>query len=357
MQTRRRFIRDLTFTSAAAGLLPHTFAKEAPPAGAKDTASFFLVGDTHYCADHEDMSKMDDTSAQYNAGLVGWLNKLPGTPLPRELGDGAVPQPHCVIHAGDLVDNGDKGRSKWKMVETETKAFVADWGLNGGDGSLRWPVREVHGNHDAPHGDTPVVSEIKARNKRRTGITNVSENGLHYSWDSAGVHFVALGIVVGDAPEVTRKRRYAPLGSLPFLKQDLAEHVGKSGRPVVLVNHVDVHRYSVEVPDDKAISNEWDYGDAHAFYQAVKPYRIAATLCGHTHARKIARWNGTKDDRVTEGVPFLNTDNAGHFSGLAQAFLHVEIDPREMRIREFFTKDGWGTGAWTPQVWKFAMDV
>ena len=87
---------------------------------------------------------------------------------------------------------------------------------NGGDARLRWPVREVHGNHDGPRGDTVVTDTIKARNKRRAGLTNVAESGLHYSWDWAGVHFVALGIVVGDAPEVTRKRRYAPRGSLPF---------------------------------------------------------------------------------------------------------------------------------------------
>ena len=36
------------------------------------------------------------------------------------------------------------------------------------------------------------------RSQRRTGLKNVSPNGLHYSWDWAGVHFIALGIVVGE---------------------------------------------------------------------------------------------------------------------------------------------------------------
>jgi hypothetical protein len=121
------------------------------------------------------------------------------------------------------------------------------------------------------------------------------------------------------------------------------------------VHHVDVHRYSETVADDKVKSHEWDYGDAQAFHAALKPYRIAATMCGHTHTRKIARWNGTKDDRVTEGVPFLNTDNAAHFDKPAQAILHVEIAANEMRVREFGTKDGWQTGAWTPQVWRFPL--
>lgn len=363
MHTRRRFIRDAALSSAALSLSLRALAEDVKPnvktdvKPSDDTASFFLVGDTHYCADEADFSKMNETSALYNARLVEWLNKLPGTAIAAAAGGGTVPQPHGVIHDGDIIDNGDKGGPKVKMVSTELTAFLADYGLNGGEGKLRWPVREVHGNHDSPRGDGAVISEIKARNKQRKGLVNISENGLHYSWDWAGVHFVALGIVVGDAPEVTRKRRYAPLGSLPFLKQDLADHVGKSNRPVVLVHHIDVHRYSNQVPDEQVIHNEWDYGDAQAFYETIKPYRVAGTLCGHTHVRKIARWNGTKDERATDGVPFLNADNAGHFSGPTQAFLHIEIDKNELRAREFFTKDGWQTGNWAPQIWKFPLST
>lgn len=347
--TRRRFLQDLAITSAAVAVPPIWGAEKE--AG----ASFFLVGDTHYCAQKENIKVMDETSARYNAALVQQLNRLPGTAFSAEIGGGVVPLPSGVIHAGDIVDNGDKGPARHAMAETEFAAFTADWGLNGGDARLRWPVCEVHGNHDSPHGDGPVITGIKERNQRRAGIVNRSENGLHYSWDWGGVHFVALGIVVGDAPEVTRTRRYAPLGSLPFLKQDLETHVGKSGRPVMLVHHVDVHRYSETVADDKVKHNEWDYGDAQAFHTALGPYRVAATMCGHTHTRKIVHWNGTKDDRVTEGVPFLNTDNAAHFNNTAQAILHIEITDNEMRVREFGTNDGWQTGTWTPQSWTFPI--
>jgi len=353
MPLRRQFLRQLSLSTAALGWAPRAFA-QLP---AKDTASFFLVGDTHYLADQKSSSKMDPLSADYNARLVEWLNKLPGTDFTVETGGGTVPPPHGVVHAGDMIDSGDKTGPFRRMIQTEMKAWTADWGLNGRDGKLRWPVREVHGNHDGPQGNTAMVKEIIARNKRRAGLANVSPNGLHYSWDWAGVHFVALGIVVGDAPEVKRKRRYAPLGSLPFLQQDLAKCVGKSGRPVVLVHHVDVHRYSEAVPDAKAVTNEWDYGDAHAFYKVVQPYRIAASFCGHTHARRLVRWNGTKDEKATDGIPLLNTDNAGHFSWPEQAFLHIEVTPAELRAREFSTKDGWKTGAWTPQVWKFPLSA
>jgi hypothetical protein len=303
------------------------------------------------------MKKMKPLSAQYNVRLVEWLNRLPGTAIPGGAGGGVVAQPHGVLHAGDMIDNGDKGAARMAMMETETEAWTADWGLNGGDGRLRWPVREVHGNHDGPRGDTVTVREVIARNKRRRGLTGVSDNGLHYSWDWAGVHFVALGIVVGDAPEVQRKRRYAPLGSLPFLRADLEQHVGSTGRPVVLLHHVDVHRYSIPVPDEKAAQSEWDYGDALAFYETLKPYRVAACICGHTHARRVVRWAGGKDEKGTGGVPFLNTDNAGHYAKPEQAILYVEVAPAELRVREFFTRDGWATGAWTPQLWKPALSA
>jgi predicted phosphodiesterase len=260
-----------------------------------------------------------------------------------------------VIHAGDLVDSGTATGVKRKMADTELAAFTAEWGLNGNDGRLKWQVREVHGNHDGPRGETVVVDEIKSRNKRRAGLTAVSPNGLHYSWDWNGVHCVALGIVVGTAPEISRQRRYAAFDSLAFLKQDLEEHVGKSGRPVILVHHVDVARYCETVPDEKVLSQEWDYADVHAYYEALKEYRIAAAICGHTHARNIFRWNGTKKPDVREGVPFLNTDNAAHFKGPSQAFLHVSVTGSQLLVREFATKDGWESGAWTPQTWKFDL--
>jgi hypothetical protein len=355
MRNRRQFIRDFSLSTSAASLVPNVLGRSHAQELNEKTISFYIVGDTHYCADSSDITKMSENSASFNASLVTQLNELAGTALPTEIGGGCVEEPNGIIHVGDIIDNGDKGPSKYKMAETETAGFLADWGLNGKEGKLRWPVREVYGNHDSPHGDGPVISLIKERNRMRNGVVNVSENGIHYSWDWGDVHFVALGIVVGDAPEVTRKRRYAPLGSLPFLRQDLETHVGKSNRPIVLVHHVDLHRYSVPVPDEKVVNNEWDYGDTRAYYESLKPYHVIATLCGHTHSRKIAHWNGTHDDRVTTGVPLLNTDNAAHFSKPDQAILHVEIDSREMKVREYSTSDGWKTGKWNTQMWSFPL--
>lgn len=351
MLTRRSFLRSV---SAAAAGLPLLRARGAETAAAPLLSSFFLVGDTHYRADQEQPAAMYPASTAVNARLIDWLNRLPGTDWPETVGAGTVPRPDGVIHAGDLIDSGDKtGPLYTRMAETELSAFLADWGLNGIEGRLRWPVREVHGNHDSPHGGGPVIAEIIARNKRRTGLSAVSDNGLHYAWNWGGVHFAALGIVVGDAPEVTRKRRYAPLGSLGFLRQDLAARKRGDESPLVLVHHVDVARYSTVVSDEIAARAEWDYGDVQAFHETIRPHRIAATVYGHTHARNLFRWNGTKDMAAKQGIASLNTDNAAHFHGQTQAFLHVEVTAAGTTVREFATANAWETGAWTPQVWRF----
>jgi hypothetical protein len=124
---------------------------------------------------------------------------------------------------------------------------------------------------------------------------------------------------------------------------------------VVLVHHVDVARYSREVAEQSAMKNEWDFGDVKAFYEAIQPYNIAATMYGHTHVRNLFRWNGTGDTKAKTGILAINTDNSGHFNSPTQAFLHVTLKEKELLVREFATKDSWRTGEWTPQQWSFAL--
>jgi hypothetical protein len=351
MPSRRSFLKSSSLAALASGFSSTASRAASPSPG----VSFFLVGDTHYSADETERGAMMVRSLETNGRLLDWLNKLPGSPLPDVLGGGSLEIPSGVIHAGDLVDNGDKGPGKFHLAELEFAAFAEDWGLNGGDGKLKWPLREIHGNHDSPHGDGPVISELKNRNRKRSGLKNRSANDLHYSWDWGNVHFVALGLIVGTDPGIQRKRRYAAMESLEFLRRDLEENVGRSGRPVVLVHHVDVARYSREVTEQVAMKNEWDFGDVRAFYETIKPYNIAATMYGHTHVRNLFRWNGSPDAKAQAGIPSINTDNAGHFKSATQGFLHLSLTDKELVVREFATKDAWRTGEWTPQKWSFAL--
>jgi predicted phosphodiesterase len=339
---RRRFL------AASAAALP-AFARAAE-AKADEAVAFFLVGDTHFLAEKMEPAKLDARSARVTSGLVDVLNTLPGTEIPKAAGGGTVLAPRGVIHAGDCIDTGDKADTK--MQATEWAAFTDAYGLTGKDGKLKFPVYEIHGNHDSPRGDGLAVQKIVARNKTRPGLVNVSPNGLHYSWDWGPVHFVNLGIVVGTVPDVTRRRRYDPRDSLAFLVIDLKEKVGTSGRPVVITHHVDMIRYAQPLPveDAKAANMEWDPADVQGFHAALKGYNVAAILYGHTHARNVYFWDGS-NKAAKAGIPTFNVDNSSHFAGKAQAFFYFEIRGDTLTAREYQTTDAWATGSWTPQTW------
>lgn len=370
--------RDVLALAAAAacGRAPAA----APRGDDGETVAFFVIGDTHFLADASDPSRLDPASAAMTDGLIDALNGLAGSGIPPEAGGGTVRRPRGVIHAGDIIDTGDKpGDAAERMQRTEIVAFEHAMGLDGRDGRLDFPLYEVHGNHDGPQAVGVAIDRIVARNGRRPGVARVSADGLHYSWDAGDVHVVHLGIVVGEVPGIGRRRRYAPRGSLRFLVEDLREEVGQSGRPVVLVHHVDVARYTAPVPDDAPFSDkEWDPADVAGFHAALEGYDVAAIFHGHTHARAVQRWDGREvrpgpagsggDDAASlsaaeaavEAEPpprtydIFNCDNSSHFGGPQQAFFYVEIGPEGLVVREYATRDGWRSGAWTPLVWRRA---
>lgn len=352
---RRKF---LSVGGAAAGVAAWTSlrAEESPPKANRKPFAFVVAGDTHYCADRAAPGRMSGPSAEVCGGLVDAINALPGKAIPAEAGGGAAAEIRGVVHAGDVIDSGDRvGGAAETMQATEWSAFVADWGLDGKDGRLKAPVYEIAGNHDAPHGKGLALEKMIERNRKRTGVSNVSENGVQYSWDWEDVHFVNLGLIVGSDGTTARKRRYAALDSLAFLVADLKAKVGGSGRPVVVTHHVDVARYTG--PCDSAAelpTREWDPCDVAAYYKALAGYNVAGVFYGHTHARRVFRWDGLSA-KAAAGVPVFNTDNASHFASDAQAFLYVEIDARRMLVREYQTTDRWKSGFFTPESWSVPL--
>ena len=342
MMTRRHFLG----TTAAALLALR--ARAAEPF----SLNFFVIGDTHYRAKEDVPGELDPLSDGTNARLIDTLNRLRGTDIPDASRAGNVGEPRGIIHVGDIIDSGDKNdAAHLAMQQTEVRAWLAGYGLNGEGGVLKYPVHEVHGNHDAPRGEGLVPTHLIERNRKRTGVVNISPNGMHYSWDWGPVHFVCLGLIVGEDKTVTRKRRYAALDSLDFLAADLAEKVGDSGRPVVLVHHIDIAGNLAPPDAPGPFENKtWDPADVLAYFEAIKRYKIAAIFYGHTHARNVFRWDGL-NTKGAEGVPVFNNDNSAHFKFDEQAFLHVEMNERELIVREYKTPDRWQTAAWTPMSW------
>lgn len=348
--SRRQLLGSLAGASAALAFRPAFAATDNKP------VAFALVGDTHYLANKESPGEMFPDSVAVTSQLIATLNNLPGRTISTEAGGGSVSELNGVIHAGDLIDTGDKtGGVHEKMQQTEFDAFQADFGLTGKDGKLKFPCYEVHGNHDGPRGTGLTIEGIQARNKRRPGLKNLSANAQHYSWDwgpaERPVHFINLGIVVGSPGDKDNPRRYNPLDSLEFLKDDLQKSVGDSGRPVVITHHIDVQRYSTPCEaDPKNAGKEWHPCDARGFHAAIAKYNVIAILYGHTHARNVLKWNGTQT-KAEQGFDLFNVDNGAHFRSDAQAFFYFEITKDQLTVRELATTDRWQTSQWTPQVW------
>lgn len=309
---KRRTVRKTLLVLAVVGAAALIFILWPGPA-ARDI-TFFLTSDTHYGLD----PAVDDADGK----TVEAMNRLPGTAYPKEIG-GAVGAPRGVAVLGDLVNNADgpDGPAQWRR-------FTADFGAVG-EGRLHYPVYELPGNHDG--GDNGVVRRgILERDARRPGLAGTAPNGISYSWDWGDVHLVSLGLFAGSEgkPVVSPwGRRFEgtwrlPGHSLEFLKEDLARNVGRSGRPVVLLQHYGFDVWGM---------GWWSENERRALAEAVKGYNVIAIFWGHSHA--VMRVD-------LDGLPTFCVGSA-QADPLPGSFLVVRIGKKRMDVAERKT-DGWG---------------
>jgi hypothetical protein len=270
----------------------------AMSASAATDLTFFLTSDVHY----GNSSATNDTNRNR---LPGYLNNLPGTAYPTSLG-GTVAAPRGVLIAGDLIERQDT--VLWNQ-------YTADYGI-AGEKKLKYPVFDAFGNHDFYTTGTIkdtlyMVRRMIARNlPRRSYFTSLDSSGFHYSWDWDGVHFVNLNIYAGSTE--LGYNGYRPLKALEFLTADLATNVGTSGRPVILFQH-----YTMDANGNA--NNDWTNSMKTLLWNVVQNYNVVAILHGHSHSRKIYKWNGV--DVIDNGAAILGdyvvikvTD--GHFQSI-----------------------------------------
>jgi len=188
-------------------------------------------------------------------------------------------EPFGVFITGDITESG---------TEKQWNQFVSTFGLTG-EKNLKIPVYETFGNHDGNVGG--IVREgIRARNKKRTGGCRLSDNGLHYSFNRGGVHFVVLGIYPGNEwdPDCEWCRyfhesfREAQM-SLDFLSHDLKHHLKRPDQPVVLLFHYGWDDFS---------RLWWSEKERDTFYEAVKDKNIIGIFHGHDHVVDHYMWRG-----------------------------------------------------------------
>lgn len=212
--------------------------------------------------------------------MIDIMNELPGEPFPF---GGTVARPKGVLIAGDLVDALDNPEN-WKRYKTLFDPR--------GEARLRFPTYEGAGNHDlsgkVTGGDfTYVEKALIERNRRRPTKLNLGPRGYHYSWDWGHVHFVCVNVFPGQQPRPVYDRPAPwnhPKSSLSFLQKDLAEHVGDSGRPIILMWHYGLRGWGLD--------KWWTEEDLENLARAIERYNVALILHGHEHRYERYQWRG-----------------------------------------------------------------
>ena len=237
-----------------------------------DEITFFVGSDTHYGR---------ESNATINRKVIDEMNRLPGTAYPSSVGGGLVRTPLGVVLTGDLLDEGfikESAPANWAE-------FCKDYGLTGRDGRLSFPLYEGFGNHDGGPSKSFVRAGMRERNPLRMGLSDVSPNGLHYSWDWGPVHCLQLNLFGGSGPADVKGvngPEHDPELALEFLRADLAKHVGSSGRLVIVFQHFGWLG---------GMADWWTMEAKQRFYEEVKPYRVAALINGHSHGVDFIPWN------------------------------------------------------------------
>jgi len=312
--------------------------------------TFLSTSDSHYREPDHKAGNHNDL----NRASIIEINRIAGVPWPAQLGSDKIAKPRGVVMLGDLIDDGDRAENGRQISAEQYKIFQSDFGLDGSDGLLKYPVFEGWGNHDGPpvgkekHGFSSQ-GEIKRRNfirKEKKLISNLSENGLHYSWNWDDVHFVQLNLYPAD------KQRegvhyssvwHDPQGALTFLKSDLAQKVGTSGRPVVLMSHCGFD------------TDWWTPADWKELYDAAKSYNVVLYLYGHS-GTGVQEWAPDGETKKWTCINDGQTENG---------FFVIQITGNRVRIafheksglQRFKATDGrqahkW-SGAWD---WKFPLE-
>lgn len=353
--SRRRWLRSGAAASVAAATAPAIRSSGAAepasqhggnPGNDSDGLAFVVVSDTHYTAPQDAPDELVTDIVEVNQRLIDDINSLPEQEFPDELGGGRISPPRGVLHLGDMIDTGDKGIGELSVrrQHTEWQAYLRDFGLSGAEGRLKHPVYEVHGNHDSVREMNEVMESLIERNRRRPAVNHVSDSGVCYSWDWQGVHFVALGIVVGHNDQGLPIGRYKAYDSLEFLRLDLRERVGDSGRPVILMHHIDLLRYSEECSPDSPAGGEWSACDVAAYRRAVEGFNVAAIFHGHLHGLRTDHWDGTTESTAAgEGIPVFGARAAGA-GGSNRGYFHCRVEKGNLVVRERVSlraPDGW----------------
>jgi len=208
-------------------MLPADLAGARPGGSARKAGGFAVIADTHM--DPYNPRRTEDMRAVFEHIL------------------GREGDPAFVFHVGDVVEAG------FPEEYEEFEGAVPE--------ELEGQILAVPGNHEVRWDEW--AKELYFERFRQTP----------YSFDAAGVHFVAL-----DPTNLLQEPGYFSDEQLRWLERDL-KRAGK-GTPSVVYIHYPMGRDNYYV------------GNQDAFFRVVEPYNVRAVVAGHIHREEVVRQNG-----------------------------------------------------------------
>ena len=285
-----------------------------------DAVTFFVMSDPQIHLDKWGTAGTEQT--------LRTANELPGKPFP--LG-GTVAEPRAVLVTGDLVDDVRDPRH-WQTY----KSFFDP----NGKALLRYRAFEGIGNHDlsadSGAGFSSVQREFIERNQSRRGdeTFHYDRHHYHYSWDWGPLHLIQLNLFPGNESRPVYEREAPwnnPQRSLDFLRDDLRDRVGESGRPVILIWHYGLRGWGLE--------KWWTPEDLDNLRKVIKPYQVVLILHGHEHAFAQYEWQGYPVF-MCPSPQIDRNPNTPDVASTAKGFLVVRLQGAELQLAHHGA-DGW----------------
>lgn len=293
----------------------------APNVPPHSDLTFFIANDIHIFRGWGDATYQNNVWAMNNVNAAypaGWPAG--------SLSPGPIAVPAGVIIAGDLTTCGDCAPATISRSEIWPFRDLYDQGRT--PNSIAYPVYLGLGNHDyypkysyntgnassTSEKNNLMIAYQESRMNGQMGVTNYDENSHSYSWDWGNVHFVQANLFPGAAN-----------GGLSWLEQDLASHVGTSGRPVVVIQHYGWDDFSKEMTDSAGYTPD-TRDKLEANYHCVKD--VYGDIISCTDANGIAlSWTWwSYDDRVSENLALAPYNVVAIFTGHAHnAPEHVHV--------------------------------
>lgn len=234
---------------------------------------------------------------------------------------GALTQVRGILYAGDMTQFAS---------DLEYNAFTDSFA-----GYERYLFHGL-GNHDTPwgfEGRWARMIRFVGEARRETVKTSKPSDAdhPHYSWDWHDVHFVQLNLYPGSIP-IGDQTNNDPRRSLEFLANDLTQHVGDSGRPVVLLHHFGLESFSTgyncdPIGQPACTNSAWWFPEHRlAYWNVLADYNVLGIFTGHSHFTWIedplVLW--PRPTGATGGPASITTFNGA--AAQNQVYLDVTID-------------------------------